>query len=96
MNSGLIGKVEKAHRYAQEPGRVRITTLTATFEGDNSTYDLAMEGDSWRCTCGTYQTFGNCQHAMATQQILQPMLPADAATDGAFPSASGASPAAAG
>ena len=24
MNSGMIGKIEKAHRYAQEPDRVRV------------------------------------------------------------------------
>lgn len=78
MNSGLIGKIEKAHRYAQEPERIQISTLSATFNGDNSSYDLSLTGDTWVCNCHTYQTFSDCQHVMALQKLLNPMLSADA------------------
>ena len=32
MNSSIIGKIEKARRYAQEPERIRISALTATLD----------------------------------------------------------------
>lgn len=82
MNSGLIGKIQKAHRYAQEPERIRIQALTATFDGDNSTYNLALHDDAWKCSCHTYDTFGDCQHVMALQSLLQPMLSEDARGSG--------------
>lgn len=78
MNSGLIGKIEKAHRYAQEPERIRISSLTSTFNGDNSSYDLTLNGDQWECSCHTYETFADCQHVMALQLLLNPMLSEDA------------------
>lgn len=82
MNSGLIGKIQKAHRYAEEPERISIRTLTATFEGDNSTYTLALNGGTWTCDCHTYQTFDDCQHIMAIQQLLRPMLGEEAQGSG--------------
>ena len=78
MNSGLIGKIEKAHRYAQEPHRIRIESLTAKFDGDNNVYVLRLEGEGWTCDCHTSRTFGECQHVMALQQLLRPMLSEDA------------------
>ncbi len=89
MNSGLIGKIEKAHRYAQEPERIRINAVTATFNGDNSSYDLSLEGNTWKCACHTHETFGDCQHVMAMQQLLRPMLSEDAQSSGT-PGVSGA------
>lgn len=79
MNSGLIGKIEKARRYSQEPNRVNIGSLTATFNGDNSSYEMSLQdGSEWACSCHTYRTFGDCQHIMALQQILGVMLDEDA------------------
>lgn len=77
MNSGLIGKIEKAHRYAQEPQRIQINTLTASFNGDNSAYDLKLVDDVWTCNCHTHSTFGDCQHVMALQLLLGQMLSED-------------------
>lgn len=78
MNSGLIGKIEKAHRYAQEPERIQISALQASFNGDNNSYTLTLQNDHWTCNCHTYETFTDCQHVMALQQLLQPMLSEDA------------------
>ena len=33
MDSGLIGKIEKAKRYAEERDRITFTKFTATFKG---------------------------------------------------------------
>jgi len=81
MNSGLIGKIEKAHRYAQEPERVRIHHLEATFNGDNNSYEVSFRDNKWNCGCHTFSTFGDCQHVMAIQKILKPMLPEDTTSE---------------
>lgn len=85
MNSSMIGKIEKAHRYAQEPDRVRISGLQATFRGSHDDYAIRFADDHWECSCHTYSSHvvGTCAHIMALQQLLATMLPADAryATD---------------
>ncbi|MEJ7653840.1 MAG: hypothetical protein WKH64_11150 [Chloroflexia bacterium] len=74
MNSGLIGKIEKAHRYAKEPERIQVQSLQARFNGDNDSYDVSLSDGEWRCRCHTYDTFGDCQHVMAIQILLHDML----------------------
>jgi hypothetical protein len=51
MHSSLIGKVEKANRYARELDRMTIDRLSLTFRGDNDTHHVALEAGQWRCTC---------------------------------------------
>ncbi len=41
MHSSLIGKVEKANRYARELDRITIDRLSLTFRGDNDTHHVA-------------------------------------------------------
>ncbi|HEX9988598.1 MAG TPA: SWIM zinc finger family protein [Chloroflexia bacterium] len=74
MNSSLIGKIEKAHRYEQEPERVSIQSLTADFNGEHNTYHLNLENNHWSCSCSFYSGYGTCSHVMAVQRILAPML----------------------
>lgn len=80
MNSMLIGKIEKAHRYAHEPERVKLQSLSASFQGGHDDYTVDLESDSWTCTCHTFETqaIGTCSHIMALQEILRDMLTADA------------------
>ncbi|MDF3017039.1 MAG: zinc finger protein, partial [Thermomicrobiales bacterium] len=42
MNSSMIGKIEKAHRYAQEPERVRFQSLKATFHGGHDDHTVEL------------------------------------------------------
>ena len=35
MNSGLIGKIEKAKRYAEERTRIHVSGLKVDFDGEN-------------------------------------------------------------
>lgn len=76
MNSGMIGKIEKAHRYAQEPERVSILNLEATFRGSHDTYNVSLTDKGWHCSCHTFEAhvLDSCAHVMAAQQILGPML----------------------
>jgi hypothetical protein len=80
MNSSMIGKIEKAHRYAREPERVRFSSFEATFQGGHDSYQISLQGDQWTCSCHTYtsHTVGTCSHIMALQQILAPMLSEEA------------------
>ena len=75
MNSGLIGKIEKAKRYAQERSRIHVSGLKADFDGENDKHEVALEGEDWRCTCDFFVGWGACAHTMALERILEGMLP---------------------
>ena len=80
MHSSMIGKIEKAHRYAQEPERIKLSGISATFHGGHDDYAVGLDNGRWTCSCHTYtsHTVGTCSHIMALQQILAPMLSEDA------------------
>ena len=70
MQSSLIGKIQKAHVYAQEPDRVEVHEFSARFRGDHDVYDITFRGDHWHCTCSFFPTWGVCSHVMAIQKML--------------------------
>lgn len=74
MHSSMIGKVEKAMRYAHEPDRVKITSLTASFAGDNSSHTISLDADAWHCDCHLFESAGGCTHTLAIQKMLDSML----------------------
>lgn len=80
MRSSLIGKIEKAKRYAQEPDRVTLSGLTADFRGDNNNYKLSYTNGKWQCNCHFFSQWETCSHTMALQQMLANMLPKEALT----------------
>ena len=80
MHSSMIGKVEKAMRYAHEPDRVKFRALNASFAGDNSTHTISLDADTWHCDCHLFESAGGCSHTLAIQKMLDPMLN-DAAKD---------------
>lgn len=75
MDYGMIGKIEKAKRYAEERDRIRIDSFTASFEGSNNTHTVSLHDGEWQCTCDFFQTRGRCSHTMALEIILKDMLP---------------------
>lgn len=85
MNSSMIGKIEKARRYAEEPERVKFQSFTVTFEGTHDTYTTTLDGTDFTCTCHFFdvQQMGTCCHIMALQRILAPMLSEEQQTAGA-------------
>jgi len=88
MNSSMIGKIEKAHRYAREPERVRFERLEATFHGGHDEYTVRLDDGIWTCSCHTFASHavgGTCSHIMAMQQMLAPMLSEDAKYYGVEP-----------
>lgn len=74
MNSSLIGKIEKARRYAQELHRVKITSLEADFQGQHRVHKVRFCDGEWRCTCEFFSKWETCSHTMAMQRIMGEMM----------------------
>ena len=75
MNSSLIGKIEKAKRYAQERDRIHVERLEVDFRGENDSHQVRLEGGAWHCTCDFFAGWGTCAHTMALERVLEGMLP---------------------
>jgi len=71
MDSGLIRKREKAKRYAEQRDRIRITSLTVTFEGDNNPHTVQFKDSNWQCDCDFFQSRQTCSHTMALEMIME-------------------------
>ena len=80
MQSSLIGKIEKAKRYAQETERVTFSGLSVTFRGEHDNYNTGYKEGKWYCSCSFFSGWGICSHTMALQRILGKMLPKEALT----------------
>ena len=75
MDYGMIGKISKAKRYAEERDRIHFEQLTVTFNGDNNPHTVHLDSGDWQCDCDFFLTRGRCSHTMALEIILQGMLP---------------------
>ncbi|MEE8194627.1 MAG: hypothetical protein V3T73_03900 [Dehalococcoidales bacterium] len=80
MQSSLIGKIEKAKRYAQETDRVTFSELSVKFRGNNDSHTTAYRDGNWHCSCHFFTGWGLCSHTMALEKILGDMLPQEALT----------------
>ncbi len=75
MDYGMIGKIEKAKRYAEQKDRITFESMKVTFAGENNPHAVELEKGVWRCDCDFFQTRGRCSHTMALEIILEGMLP---------------------
>ena len=80
MQSSIIGKIDKAKRYAEEPERIKFIEFSANFRGDSHAYITSLKDGKWHCTCEFFASWGSCSHTMATERVLSEMLPEDALT----------------
>ena len=78
MQSSLIGKIEKAKRYAQETERITFSGFSVKFRGENDNYTTGYKDDKWHCSCRFFSSWGLCSHTMALERILGNMLPKEA------------------
>jgi hypothetical protein len=77
MDSGLIGKIDKAKRYAQEPHRFHFDSFTVKIDGENNPHVVNFSDNKWDCDCDYFRTHGVCTHTMSlTDHILKDMVPA--------------------
>jgi hypothetical protein len=80
MDSGMVSKIEKARRYAEETERVHFAEFKVVFHGDHNTYTVSYDNGSWACGCRFFAQRGVCSHTMAMERILSGMLSEDRAT----------------
>ena len=78
MDSGMIGKIEKAKRYAQERERFHFETLTVLVDGANNSHRISFADGKWHCDCDYFHGHGVCTHSMALEVLLKGMLPVSA------------------
>ena len=76
MDSGMIGKMEKARRYAGERQRFRFNKFDLTFHGDNNNHRVTFDNGAFHCDCEFFVTHQRCAHTMALELMLKDMVPA--------------------
>jgi len=75
MDYGMIGKREKAKRYAEERDRFLFNKFDLTFHGDNNNHHVSFENGVYSCDCEFYVTHHRCAHTMALEILLRGMVP---------------------
>ncbi|HEV7663987.1 MAG TPA: hypothetical protein VGQ62_10670 [Chloroflexota bacterium] len=94
MQSSLHGMIDKAHRYAEEPERVRLASLEAQVRGDNGEHTVRLTEGRLGCDCDHYEYERLCAHVLTVERVLKSWIPANAApfpgsgADGAPPQVS--------
>lgn len=77
MDTGMIGKIEKAKRYAKERNRIHFNTFTVTMDGENNPHTVSYANGEWKCDCSFFHTRGRCCHTMALEMVLDGMIPVE-------------------
>ena len=74
MDYGMIGKREKARRYAEEKERFHFHSFHVSIDGENNSHTVSYKDTEWQCDCDFFRTRGYCSHTMALEIILKDML----------------------
>ncbi|OIN89903.1 MAG: hypothetical protein AUJ21_09050 [Anaerolineae bacterium CG1_02_58_13] len=74
MDYGMIGKIEKAKRYAEEKHRFRFQKFDVTFHGDNNDHRVSFDNGTFQCDCEFFITHKRCGHSMALEILLKDMI----------------------
>ncbi len=74
MDSGLVSKIYKARRYAQEPERITFMRFEVRFRGDHGIHTVSFDHGKWHCDCRFFSLRGTCSHTMALEKIFGKML----------------------
>ncbi|MEM5774607.1 MAG: hypothetical protein AAGU05_06355 [Anaerolineaceae bacterium] len=77
MDNSLIGKIEKAKRYAEERERFQFNHFEVTMAGTNNSHKVVYHEGIWNCDCDFFKTRGRCSHTMALEMILEGMVTED-------------------
>ncbi len=81
MDYGMISKIEKAKRYAEQRDRIHFTSFQVTIEGENNPHTVIYQDGKWDCDCSFFKSRGVCSHTMALERVLAEMLPASVTTE---------------
>jgi hypothetical protein len=74
MDYGMIGKIDKAKRYAEERQRFQFSNFKVTMDGANNLHTIEFENGIWKCDCDFFRSRGRCSHTMALEMILEGMI----------------------
>jgi hypothetical protein len=77
MDNSMIGKIQKAKEYAEQPERVTFQSLSVQFDGSNNSYTITLSAEGWHCTCPGFQKYAICPHIMTLERLFGPMLKRD-------------------
>ncbi len=77
-DSRMIGKVEKAKRYASEKERIKFTAFVATVQGDNNAYVVKYQDGKFESENAFFKKHGYSAHTMTMERILEGMIPSPA------------------
>lgn len=75
MDYGMIGKIEKAKRYAEERHRFHFKKFELTFNGDNNPHSVTFDNGKFQCDCEFFLTHQHCSHTRALEILLKDMIP---------------------
>jgi len=75
MDYGMIGKIQKSKRYAEERYRFQFKKFELTFDGDNNPHDVKFDNGVFQCDCEFFITHQRCGHTMALEILLKDMIP---------------------
>ncbi len=79
MDAAMIGKIEKALQYSQEPDRLQFNSFHVTFKGDHHDHLVTYDNGNWQCDCSFYKARGVCSHIMTIERTLSGLVePAEA------------------
>lgn len=81
MDNAMIGKIEKAKRYAAERERFSFQSFTVTVQGENSNHVVRYENGKFDCDCSFFQSRNYCSHSMAMERLLDQMIVSPAAAE---------------
>lgn len=81
MDYGMVSKIEKAKRYAEQRERISFKSFSVEFEGENSPHTITYSDGEWGCDCRFFQSRGVCSHTMALERVLEGMLAETVATE---------------
>jgi hypothetical protein len=70
----MIGKIEKAKRYAEERTRIHFVRFEVTFDGENNPHTVTFDDGNWHCDCEFFVTHLTCSHTMALERVLEGMI----------------------
>ena len=74
MDYALIGKMDKARRYAEDRSRFRFDTFALTFHGDNNEHRVSFGDGAFVCDCEFFGSHRRCGHTMALEILLKDMI----------------------
>ena len=74
MDSGMIGKIQKAKQYAEQRDRIEFRQFSVVLHGDNHDHSVIYGEGEWQCECSYFASHGVCSHTMAMERVLDGML----------------------